>query len=204
MAGRGSLPWATGALMSLSDVLQNYLWIVILILIAGGVALSRWLKTEEGRMKFDAIRLKMIGIGPVVHSLAIARFCRILGTLLKNGVPILQSLRIAKDATGNRVLSRAIGQAAESLSAGEALANPLGASGQFPDEVVEMIAVGEEANNLEQVLINVADNMERQTERQLELFVRMLEPILLTFMAAITLFVVVALMLPIMQSSGIL
>ncbi|WP_237226007.1 type II secretion system F family protein [Rubinisphaera sp. JC750] len=204
MAGRGSLPWATVALMSLSDVLQNYLWIVILILIAGGVALSRWLQTEEGRMKFDAIRLKMIGIGPVVHSLAIARFCRILGTLLKNGVPILQSLRIAKDATGNRVLSRAIGQAAESLSAGEALANPLGASGQFPDEVVEMIAVGEEANNLEQVLINVADNMERQTERQLELFVRMLEPILLTFMAAITLFVVVALMLPIMQSSGIL
>jgi len=203
MAGRGALPWATVALMSLSDILQSYGLILILLAIGAGVALSRWLQTDEGKLKFDAIRLKMIGIGPVVHSLAIARFCRILGTLLKNGVPILQSLRIAKDATGNRVLNRAIGQAADSLSAGESLANPLGASGQFPDEVVEMIAVGEEANNLEQVLINIADNMERQTQRQLDLFVRMLEPILLTLMAAITLFVVVALMLPIMQSSGV-
>ena len=73
-----------------------------------------------------------------------------------------------------------------------------------PDEIVEMISVGEEANNLEQVLIDVAENMERQTYRQLELFVRMLEPLLLTLMAGIILFVVIALLLPIMQSSGAL
>jgi general secretion pathway protein F/type IV pilus assembly protein PilC len=118
-------------------------------------------------------------------------------------VPILQSLRIAKDATGNRVLSDAIGRAAENVSAGKALAGPLRSSGQFPEEVVEMIAVGEEANNLEQVLIDIADNMERHTNRRLDLFVRLLEPILLMAMAGIILFVVVALMLPILQSSGI-
>ncbi|MCA9068215.1 MAG: type II secretion system F family protein, partial [Planctomycetaceae bacterium] len=161
-------------------------------------------KTEEGRMRYDRVRLIAFGVGPIVRSLAIARFCRILGTLLRNGVPILQSLRIAKDATGNRVLSLAIANAAENVSSGKALAQPLRGSGEFPEEIVEMIAVGEEANNLEQVLIDIAENMERHTNRKLEMFVRLLEPLLLLFMAGIILFVVAGLMLPILQSSGVL
>jgi general secretion pathway protein F/type IV pilus assembly protein PilC len=126
-----------------------------------------------------------------------------LGTLLQNGVPILQSLRIAKDATGNSVLSEAIASAAESVSTGESLSGPLAASGEFTEDIVEMIAVGEEANNLEKVLVNVADNMETLTNRRLELFVRMLEPVMLTVMALVILFMVVALLLPILQSSNI-
>ena len=130
------------------------------------------------------------------------RFCRILGTLLKNGVPILQSLRIAKDATGNRVLTDAIATAADSVSSGKSLAAPLAVSKQFPAEVIEMISVGEEANNLEHVLINVADTMERRTHRLLELAVRLLEPLMLIVMAAMILFVVIGLLLPVMKSSG--
>ena len=144
----------------------------------------------------------MPAIGPVVRSLAVARFCRILGTLLKNGVPILQSLRIAKDATGNRVLTDAIATAADSVSSGKSLAAPLAVSKQFPAEVIEMISVGEEANNLEHVLINVADTMERRTHRLLELAVRLLEPLMLIVMAAMILFVVIGLLLPVMKSSG--
>jgi general secretion pathway protein F/type IV pilus assembly protein PilC len=112
-------------------------------------------------------------------------------------------LRIAKDATGNKVLSRAIAEAAESISSGKSLAQPLAASGQFPEEVVEIIAVGEESNNLEQVLVDVADNMERLTNRQLEMFVRLLEPVMLTIMAGVILFVVTALLLPILKSSSV-
>jgi general secretion pathway protein F/type IV pilus assembly protein PilC len=119
-------------------------------------------------------------------------------------VPILQSLRIAKDATGNIILSEAIAAAAENISEGKALARPLAASGWFPEEVVEMIAVGEEANNLEQVLIDVAESMERRTNRLLDMFVRLLEPILLTLMGGVVLFVVVALLWPILQSSSVL
>jgi general secretion pathway protein F len=203
MSERGSLPWATSALLNVSNSLQGY-GLFFGLVIAGGVYfVLQHIKTEEGRMRYDRLRLKTVGVGPIVRSLAIARFCRILGTLLRNGVPILQSLRIAKDATGNRVLSTAIGDAAENVSSGKALAEPLRGSGQFPEEVVEMIAVGEEANNLEQVLIDIADNMERQTNRKLEMFVRLLEPILLLVMAAIILFVVAGLMLPILQSSGV-
>lgn len=204
MAEQDALPWATTALLSMSDFAQTYWLLGIVALIGAGWGLNYWVGTEEGRLIVDRFRLKMVGLGRIVKSLAIARFCRILGTLLKNGVPILQSLKIAKDATGNVVLSRAIEAASENISAGKSLAKPLGASKIFPQEIVEMISVGEEANNLEEVLVDIADNLERRTNRELDMAVRMLEPLMLLVMAAVVLFVVIALLLPILNSSGIL
>lgn len=199
---RGELPWATVTLLSTSAFVQDYgIWLLVVV---AGLALwaYNYVKTEEGRFLTDGWKLKIKGLGPIVRSLAIARFCRILGTLLKNGVPILQSLRIAKDAAGNRVLSAAIGVAAENISAGKSLARPLGSSGHFPREVVEMIAVGEEANNLEQVLLNVSENMEQRTYRELDMFVKLLEPVMLLFMGVVILFIMVALLLPVMMSAS--
>lgn len=204
MREQGGLPAATEILMALSDVLQKYWWAVAAAVVGVVVAARQMLQTDEGRRTVDRWRLTVPGLGQVTRSLAISRFCRVLGTLLKNGVPLLQSLRIAKDATGNRILSEAIGDAAENVSSGKSLAEPLTASKQFPADVLEMIAVGEEANNLEQVLINVADKMERQTNRQLDLVVRLLEPLMLVVMAGAILFVVIALMMPILQSSNAL
>lgn len=202
MSQRGELPWATTALLALSDYAQKY-WIIVAIAVTVAVvAAQKWLATPAGKRRLDEFRLKMIGLGRIVRSLAIARFCRVLGTLLQNGVPVLNSLRISKDATANVILSEAIAQAADNISAGKSLAGPLGASGQFPEEIIEMIDVGEEANNLENVLIDISENLEKRTSREIEMAVRLLEPILLLFMAAIVLFVVVALLLPIMQSSG--
>jgi general secretion pathway protein F/type IV pilus assembly protein PilC len=202
LAEKGELPTATVILLSGSDFLQKYgIWIIAGCALAGGW-LYNYMKTDEGRLRIDGIRLRLKGLGPIVRSLAISRFCRILGTLLKNGVPILQSLRIAKDATGNRVLSEAISVAAESISAGKSLARPLASSGHFPREVVEMIAVGEEANNLEQVLLNVAENMEQRTYRELDLFVKLLEPLMLLVMGLVILFIMVALLLPVFMATG--
>ncbi len=203
MSSRGTLPWATTTLLGMSETASKYGLYLAIAFAAVVFLLVHYFKSEDGRRVFDLCRLRAFGLGPIVRSLAISRFCRILGTLLSNGVPILQSLRIAKDATSNIILSEAIETAAEHISAGKSLAAPLGASKQFPEEVVEMIAVGEEANNLEHVLINISDNMERRTYRQLEMFVRLLEPILLIFMAAIILFVVAGLLLPVFQSSNI-
>lgn len=200
LQARGALPLPTQALLGMSAFIKAYgIWLLV-ALIGGVYWLMNYMKSEAGRRHIDAMRLKMKGLGPILSSLSIARFCRILGTLLKNGVPILPSLRIAKDAAGNLVLSDAIGTAAENISAGKSLARPLAASGFFPREVVEMIAVGEEANNLEQVLLGIADNMEARTYRQLELFVRLLEPVMLLMMAALILFVMVALLMPMFQS----
>lgn len=201
---KGELPYATSLLMAISAGLQKYgLWLLVPI----GAAIwwvQNYASTEVGRTNIDKLRLNVPGAGGIFRSLAIARFCRILGTLLKNGVPILPSLRIAKDATGNRVLSTAIASAADNISAGKSLAKPLASSGQFPLEVVEMISVGEEANNLEQVLLDISDGMERRTYRKLELFVRLLEPLLLLVLAVMVLFLVVALLLPVFQSAGAL
>jgi general secretion pathway protein F/type IV pilus assembly protein PilC len=204
MEERDALPWATTALLGMSNFAQQYWWLGLFAIAGIIYALQRALKTDQGRLWLDRMRLKIWGLGRVVRSLAIARFCRILGTMLRNGVPILQSLRISKDAMGNRVLSMAIENASENISAGKSLAKPLAASKQFPADIVEMIAVGEEANNLENVLVDISENLERRTARELDVVVRMLEPLLLLVMAAIVLFVVIALLLPILQSSTFL
>ena len=203
MAADGQLPWATSTLLGISDTMQRYWPLCLVAIVAAAFLLFYWSRSESGRVRVDHFWLKAYGLGPIVRSLALARFTRILGTLLQNGVPVLHSLRIAKDAAGNVILSQAIGATAESVSSGKSLAEPLRASDQFPAEIVEMIAVGEEANNLEQVLIDIADNLERRTNRRLELFVRLLEPIMLLIMAALVVFVIAALLLPVLQMSGI-
>lgn len=196
------LPWPTTVLLAASGVVQNYGWLVLLALLGGFYFGQQLLQSEEGRRQADVLRLKIWGLGNLFRSLAIARFCRVLGTLLHNGVPMLNSLRISKDALGNRVLSEAVATAADRISSGKSLARPLGDSGHFPPDVIEMISVGEEANNLEQVLIQVAEKMERFTQRRMDLAVRLLEPLMLVVMAGVILFVMMALLLPIFNSSS--
>ena len=160
-------------------------------------------RKNPGRYVIDGFRLRLPQAGTIYLNLALARFARILGTLLHSGIPILQGLKIAKDSTGNLVLSRAIEEAAENLSQGEKLAAPLGASKHFPKDIVEMVAVGEESNQLEKVLLDIANGLERRTSRQLELFVRLLEPVMLLFMAVVVLIVVAALLLPVFKMSTV-
>jgi general secretion pathway protein F/type IV pilus assembly protein PilC len=200
---KGELPALTTGLLSVSRMLQrNFLW-VLLIVVAWIFALRRWARTDTGRLITDTWRLKAPGAGRIYLSLALSRFTRILGTLLHNGIPILQALRIAKDSTGNKVLSQAIDQAADNVTAGEKLAGPLAASHWFPRDVVEMVAVAEESNTLETVLLNIAESLEKRTSRQLELFVRLLEPVMLLVMAGITLVVVAGLLLPVFKLGSV-
>jgi general secretion pathway protein F len=204
LEARGELPWATTAVVAISDTITNYGLVVAGVIAAGAFFAAQYFNTDEGRLALDRGKLSMPGAGKIYRSLAIARFCRILGTLLNNGVPILNSLRISKDATGNKVLSNAINAASDFISAGKSLAEPLRASGEFPEEAVEIIAVAEEANNLEKVLVDIAESMERRTYRYLELFVRLLEPAMLLVMAMLVLFVMLGLLLPVLQSSNVL
>jgi general secretion pathway protein F/type IV pilus assembly protein PilC len=202
MQDQGTLPWATTTLLSISDLIQTRGVLLLAALGAAIFGIIYYIGTPEGSRNLDRLKLRLPGLGGILQSLAVARFCRMLGTLLKNGVPILQSLRIAKDASGNVILSEAIGNAAENVSSGQSLAVPLRASGQFSRDLIEMIAVGEEANNLENVLINVADNLEKRTSRRIDMVVRLLEPMLLLVMAAVVTFVIAALLLPVLNMSS--
>jgi general secretion pathway protein F/type IV pilus assembly protein PilC len=199
---KGELPFLTQALMGTSHFIKGWWWLLAVVVVAAVFA-YRWVaRTEGGRVFLDGMRLRLPQAGRIYMSLALARFTRILGTLLHNGIPILQSLRIAKDSTGNRVLAKAIDDAAENITGGKTLAQPLQACKYFPRDIVEMVAVGEESNNLETVLIHIADSLEKRTTRQLELFVRLLEPAMLLVMAGITLLVVAGLLLPVFKMSS--
>jgi general secretion pathway protein F/type IV pilus assembly protein PilC len=198
---RGELPAITEWLLWLSSTLGNYGWLILIGVAALVVMIKRYVATEDGRERRDKWQIKLPLVGKIFLGLAVSRFCRILGTLLKNGVPILKSLEISSSGTGNRVLSAAVQDAAQNISEGQSLAKPLGASGHFPRNVVEMIAVAEESNNLDNVLTDISDNLDRQIWRQLDLMVRLIEPLILLILAGVVLAVVVALLLPIMKMS---
>ena len=196
---QGQLPGVTKGLLAVSGFLNSY-WILILAALIGCYfALRQYLSTEEGRTNADRLRLKIPVASDIYLSFAVARFCRVFGTLLHGGVPIVRSLDIAADSTGNRILIQAIREASENITAGESLAEPLGASGHFPRNVVEMIAVAEQSNSLETVLTQIAETQERQTWRKLDIGVRLLEPLLLVLLSIVVLIVVMALLLPVIK-----
>lgn len=198
---RNELPALTDGLLAFSQFLKGWGVIVAVGLVVVFVSVQAWLKTGTGRRFWDRYILKVPVLGNIVLSFAVARFCRVLGTLLRNGVPILRALEIASDSTGNVLLKEAIEKASKSISEGQRLAGPLGSCRLFPQMVIEMIAVAEEANTLETVLLQIAEALERRTWRQLDVGVRLLEPILLLLIASAVLVVVVALLLPIFKMS---
>jgi general secretion pathway protein F/type IV pilus assembly protein PilC len=201
---KGELPAVTTLIMATSHLLQRQGWWMALLAFAAVFMFRRWAATESGRLRVDGWRIRLPGAGTIYLNLALSRFTRILGTLLHNGIPILHALRISKDATGNRVLSQAIEKSAENIKGGNSLAAPMTACTYFPRDVVEMIAVAEESNNLDTVLVDIAHGLEKRTTRQLDLFVRMLEPVMLLVMAAVTLVVVSGLLLPVFKMSSAL
>jgi len=141
-------------------------------------------------------------VGPLLRSMAVARFCRILGTMLANGIPMLQAMDISKDAAGNRVMVEAITRARDSVQAGDTLADPLAESGLFEEDVVEVIRIGESANNLDDVLLSLAETIESRVDRLLSTGVRLLEPMLLLLLGVIMLFIILALVVPLVMLSA--
>src|SRR5690606_457200 len=124
-------------------------------------------------------QMRIPKLGALIGSLAVGRFTRILGTLLENGIPMLAAMQISRDAAGHVLLAEAIDKAAQAVGSGETLSKPLADSGMFGEDVIEMIAVGESANNLPQVLITIAETIEKRVDRMLAVFIRLIEPALL-------------------------
>jgi general secretion pathway protein F/type IV pilus assembly protein PilC len=197
-------PWPTRIVFGFSDGLTEHYLVIIALVTAAVVGSMAYLRSARGRQMRARLQLRLPGFGKVYTMVALCRFCRVFGTLLMNGIPILQSLRIAKDSTGNPVLSEAVERAAENVRHGEPLAAPLAASKVFPPVIVDMIAVAEESNTLDKVLIEIARTQEERTAQQIDFAVRLLEPLMLVFMGVMIGFIAVALLLPIlmMATSG--
>jgi general secretion pathway protein F/type IV pilus assembly protein PilC len=195
-------PLPTVLLFGASTILRSY-WYIVALVLAGLIgALVSALSKESSRRTLEIWQHRVPVVGTALKMLAITRFCRILGTMLANGVPMLGALKIAKDATGSRLLGEKIAIAAESIRDGKSLSGPLSQGGLFPDQIMAMITVAEESNKLDKVLLQIANTVERRTNQQVDQSVRLIEPVILCLVAAGIGFLALGLLLPIFTLAG--
>ncbi|MBM3883798.1 MAG: type II secretion system F family protein [Verrucomicrobia bacterium] len=204
LLGQGSKPLPTELVFGMSQILRSYWHLLALGL--GGVGVLAWgsFASERGRRLFEEWRLRVPVIGTTLRMLAISRFSRILGTMLANGVPLLQALAISRGATGSKVLGDRITEAMENVRGGKPLTDPLRVGGLFPEQILAMIRVAEESNRLDKVLLTIADTVERRTNRQVDQAVRLLEPVILCVVAMAIGFLALGLLLPIFTMASAL
>ena len=190
-------PMPTEVIFFLSESIRNY-WAIIATA-TGGLVAFFWsaMQSQSSKRAMERWRLKIPVAGTAMRMVAITRFCRILGTMLANGVPILQALAISRDATGSALLAENIDEAIKNVRAGEPLTEPLKGGGLFPEQVLAMISVAEESNQLQKVLLQIADSVERRTNQQVDQAVRLIEPVILCMVAAGIGFLALGLLLPI-------
>ncbi len=197
-------PLPSEIMFGASHVVRHYWYVVLAVMAALGGAIWANLKSEVMQRKMERWQLKIPVVGSALRLLAITRFCRILGTMLANGVPLLQALKISKDATGSNILADRIASATEAVRDGKRLSEPLSEGGFIPEQILAMISVAEESNNLDKVLVQIADTVERRTNRQVDQAVRLIEPAILCLVAAAIGFLALGLLLPIFTMASAL
>lgn len=196
------LPLPTIILLAISHALGHYGPVILLGLVGLVVAIRRGLASPLGRRLLDKWKLRVPVAGQIFLGYAVSRFCRVLGTLLHNGVPLLRALEISSQSAGNVVLSQAIRDSAQNVSAGNTLARPLAACGLIPRSIMAMITIAEQSNNLDQVLVQIADTIDRHNARRIDVMVRLVEPLMLMVMGGLIMFVITALLLPVFDMSA--
>jgi type IV pilus assembly protein PilC len=191
------LPFMTRMLVHISYVMTHDTLLVILA-IAGLAFLVRQIyRTDGGRLFFDRLKLRLPVLGPLNRKIAIGRFVRTLCAMIQSGLPLTRGLEIAAGVAGNRVIAEAALGVIKGIRKGEPLSEPLQRSGEFPPMVTQMVAVGEEAGNLEMMLHETARFYDRDVEYNVKRLTTLLEPLLTAFLAVVVGFVVISLYLPI-------
>jgi type IV pilus assembly protein PilC len=174
--------------------------IAALVLLAVIVALfAAMLQTKFGRLSFDYLKLKMPVLGPLFRKASISRFARTFGTLIGNGVPILQALNIVKETAGNLVIASVVSSLHENVKQGDPLAPTLKCSGVFPLIVAGMVDVGEQTGSLPEMLAKIADNYDDEVDNAASAMTSLLEPVMIVFLAVVVGSIVIAMFLPILK-----
>jgi general secretion pathway protein F len=193
------LPAPTRFLIAFSHLLRTYWWAFALALVAALLGFRILRKTERGLRLWDRLRITLPGSGSLVRRLAVARFSRVLGSLLANGVSLIPAMGIVGSVTGNVLLADAVDRAATEVEKGQGLAPSLEAQGVFPYLSIQMIAVGEQSGELESMLDRIADVYEAEVETTVVRLTSLLEPVMILLMALVVGFIVVSICLPIFE-----
>jgi len=192
-----AIPLPARIVMGISDGLQNYWWVGVIVIGVSWFAFRRSVRTPAGRMRWDSFKLRIIGIGTVLRKLEVAALARTLGTLIKSGVPMIQALETSRAVVGNQVIAKALVDVEVGVREGAGITNPLARSGVFPTLAVQMISVGEETGKLDEMMLKVADYFDRDVRTSINQAIRYLEPVLILVMGLAIGVVVVSMLMAI-------
>ncbi len=198
----GELPWLTRMVVKASNLVAAYSWLIFLLIFFIAAAIRGYYKTDRGRRVIDGLLLRMPIIGPLIRKIAVARFCRTLGTLTSSGVPILDGLEITAKTSGNAVIEDAILAVRKSVEEGKTLSGPLRETKVFPPMVVQMVNVGEQTGALDQMLSKIADFYEDEVDTAVAGMIKLLEPIMIVFLGGVIGIIVTAMYLPLYTILG--
>lgn len=188
------LPAMTKMLISISNFLSGYWWALLLFLVTAYILFSRYRATKEGRETLDRLIMRVPVIGGVVRLNLFGQFARTLSTLLQNGVPVLQALRITEQVMPNVVIKEAIARTRDAVTDGKTLAQPLAQSRLFPQLMIDLIKIGEETGNVPAALSNVADTYENDLNVGLSAMTSMIQPVIIVAIAFVVGFMLLGVM----------
>ena len=194
-----TLPLPTLALIGMSEFLASFWWLVLAALFVAVFAVRRLIMRPRGRRLWDEMKLRIPVIGAVNVKMATARFGRALGSLLRSGVPVLTALKIVRNIVNNELIAEVIDRSMDEIGEGKSLAAPLSRSRWFPPIAVQMISVGEQSGELENMLDKIADVYEKESEAQIMAMTSMLEPVMILVMGVVVGFIVISILLPIFE-----
>ena len=193
------LPLPTRMLIALGDFMSGFWWLILVGLILIIILFRRYVATAPGRIFLDQFKLRLILVGEIVHKVAVSRFARTLGTLIGNGVPLLNALDVAGETLGNEILFNEIEGIKKEVKDGKSISEPLKIGKLFPPIIVDTIALAEESGNLENALLKIADDYEKEIENSTKELTSLFEPVVILIMGVVVGFVVMAMLLPVFQ-----
>ena len=202
VASKQELPWITKQLMNVSYIMTSW-WVVLVIATIAGMiwGLRRFFKTPRGAFMRDKFLLSLPMFGPLIKQRVVSRFASTLSTLLGSGLSMAESFRVVGEVTGNTLMKRAIEQARERILAGADVATPLRDSGVIDPSIAHMVTVGEKSGELENMLKNISDGLEKNTDIVIERLSTAIEPVVIVFIAVIVGIIAMAILLPILKIS---
>jgi general secretion pathway protein F len=198
-SGHQELPLATRILIGSSDLIRNYWYYAIAVLVLAAWGFRRWVKAPAARLRYDRFLLRVPLLGKLIRGLNTARFSRTFSILTASAVPVLEALRISADVVNNQPMKQAVVDAALRVREGAPIGKSLAARKLFPPMMIHLISSGESSGELEKMLERAASNQEREMDGLLSTLTNLLGPFMVVFMGAVVMFIVIALLLPIFQ-----
>ncbi|MBW7954703.1 type II secretion system F family protein [Candidatus Gracilibacteria bacterium] len=197
--GGDNLPMSTQILIAISDFFVLYWWLMAIVIFLAVVGVMIWKKTPSGKYYFDKIVLKIPILGMVAQKIILSKFARVLSGMMKSGVSIVESLRITSDAVGNEVYRQRILFLRDDIKKGLKIYESLEGDPLFPEMMVSMIQIGEQTAKVDEIILKVADFYDEEVDNTIGVINKLLEPMIIVFMAVIVGFIAIAIMQPIMN-----